>query len=101
VRNIIREAAGLADHRRPGARNGDPPVIPLWSSQGDLPTPAFISTAATAAPQAGHTFYAHKAGLPELLAAGITDYLTGRHPHPIVVAPQIREGSFVKSGAWA
>lgn len=57
---------------------GDPPAIPLWNGEGDLPTPGFIRAAATAALQAGHTFYTHKAGLPELRAT-IADYLTGLH----------------------
>lgn len=48
----------------------------------DLPTPAFIGTAATAALQAGHTFYTYKAGLPELRAT-IADYLTGLHRCPV------------------
>ena len=43
---------------------GDPAVIPLWYGEGDLPTPGFIADAASAALQAGHTFYTYKAGLP-------------------------------------
>jgi aspartate aminotransferase len=35
---------------------GDPDVIPLWYGESDLPTPAFIGGAATAALAAGHTF---------------------------------------------
>ena len=46
----------------------DPEVVPLWYGEGDLPTPAFIADAASAALRAGHTFYTHKAGLPELRA---------------------------------
>src|ERR1044071_6389830 len=55
---------------------GDPTVIPLWYGEGDLPTPAFIADAASAALRAGHTFYTHKAGLPELRAT-IAEYQTG------------------------
>ena len=60
---------------------GDPAVIPLWYGESDLPTPAFIGAAATAALAAGHTFYTYKAGLPELRSA-IAQYLTGLHAHP-------------------
>src|ERR1700736_6740833 len=61
---------------------GDPAVIPLWYGESDLPTPGFIGAAATAALQAGHTFYTYKAGLPELRAA-IAEYLAGLHQRPI------------------
>src|SRR5205823_13709511 len=47
-----------------------------------LPTPGFVRAAATAALQAGHTFYTYKAGLPELRTA-IADYLTGLHGRPV------------------
>src|SRR5580693_3014127 len=60
---------------------GDPDVIPLWYGEGDLPTPAFISAAATAALQAGHTFYTHKAGLPELRET-IAVYQSGLYARP-------------------
>jgi aspartate/methionine/tyrosine aminotransferase len=61
---------------------GDPAVIPLWYGEGDLPTPGFIADAATAALAAGHTFYTHKAGLPELRAA-IAAYLGALHARPV------------------
>jgi aspartate aminotransferase len=61
---------------------GDPAVIPLWYGESDLPTPAFIGAAATAALEAGHTFYTYKAGLPELRAA-IADYLSALHAQPV------------------
>ncbi len=48
-------------------------LIPLWVGEGDLPTPAFICDAASAALRAGETFYAQKRGLPELREA-IADY---------------------------
>src|SRR5262249_28190666 len=57
-------------------------VIPLWYGEGDLPTPEFISAAATDALKKGHTFYTHKAGLPELRAT-IADYQTALYDRPI------------------
>ena len=48
-------------------------LIALWVGEGDLPTPAFICEAAAEAMKAGHTFYTHKHGLPELRQA-IADY---------------------------
>ena len=41
-------------------------LIPLWVGEGDLPTPAFICEAATAAMAAGMTYYTRKRGIPEL-----------------------------------
>jgi len=51
-------------------------LIPLWVGEGDLPTPAFICDAATAALRAGKTFYTQKRGIPELRQA-IADYTNG------------------------
>ena len=48
---------------------GDPSVIPLWYGESDVPTPDFISQAAADALAAGHTFYTHKQGIPELREA--------------------------------
>ncbi|MGD8809668.1 MAG: pyridoxal phosphate-dependent aminotransferase [Gammaproteobacteria bacterium] len=45
---------------------GDPKVIPLWYGESDVPTPDFIGKAASDALAAGHTFYTHKQGIPEL-----------------------------------
>ena len=58
---------------------GDPTVIPLWYGESDVPTPDFISRAAADALAAGHTFYTHKQGIPELRAAlsGYTGALYG------------------------
>src|SRR6266542_2727221 len=69
VRDVIRDlpASRIAEIWALGM--GDPAVIPLWYGESDLPTPDFISAAATAALQAGHTFYTYKAGLPKLGAA--------------------------------
>ena len=82
VRDIIRDlpVSRIAEVSALGM--GDPAVIPLWYGEGDLPTPAFIGAAATAALQAGHTFYTYKAGLPELRGA-IADYLTGLYGRPV------------------
>src|SRR5690606_15355433 len=44
-------------------------LIPLWVGEGDLPTPAFISEAATRALHAGETFYTYQRGIPELRQA--------------------------------
>ena len=81
VRDAIRDlpASRIAEISALGM--GDPAVIPLWYGEGDLPTPAFIGAATTAALEAGHTFYTYKAGLPELRSA-IADYLTGLYAHP-------------------
>jgi len=48
---------------------GDPKVIPLWYGESDVTTPDFISKAASDALAAGHTFYTHKQGIPELRTA--------------------------------
>jgi len=82
VRDIIRElpVSRIAEVSALGM--GDPAVIPLWYGEGDLPTPAFVGAAATAALQAGHTFYTYKAGLPELRGT-IADYLSGLYCRPV------------------
>jgi aspartate/methionine/tyrosine aminotransferase len=81
----------LIDRLRPEARlapesgisavanrgRGRPGVIPLWVGEGDLPTPAFISDAATQALQGGETFYTWQRGIPELREALARYY--GRH----------------------
>jgi aspartate aminotransferase len=82
VREVIRDLPASRIGEIAALGMGDPAVIPLWYGEGDLPTPDFIGAAATAALQAGHTFYTYKAGLPELRAA-IADYLTGLHQRPI------------------
>ncbi len=51
-----------------------PDVIGLWAGEPDLPTPRFICDAATAALNAGHTFYSQNRGIPELRDA-IARYL--------------------------
>lgn len=44
-------------------------LIPLWVGEGDLPTPSFISDAATSALNAGETFYTWQRGIPEIRQA--------------------------------
>ena len=46
-----------------------PGSIKLCYGESDLPTPAFICEAADSALKAGHTFYTHTAGYPELREA--------------------------------
>ena len=46
-----------------------PDVIGLWAGEPDIPTPAFICDEAIRALRAGHTFYTHNRGIPELRAA--------------------------------
>jgi len=48
------------------AREG---VIPLWAGEGDMPTPPFITEAATRSLAAGETFYTWQRGIPELREA--------------------------------
>lgn len=52
---------------------GDPNIIPLWFGEGDRPAPAFIGEAMARAVAAGHVFYTHQNGIPELRAA-LSDY---------------------------
>ncbi len=46
-----------------------PGLIPLWAGESDLPTPSFISDAATKALAGGETFYTWQRGVPELREA--------------------------------
>ncbi len=54
----------VANHGR-----GQQGLIPLWVGEGDMPTPAFITDAATAALAGGETFYTWQKGIPELRQA--------------------------------
>ena len=54
----------LVNHAR-----GRADLIPLWVGEGDLPTPDFISRAASEALAAGETFYTWQRGIPELREA--------------------------------
>ncbi|MGO4640840.1 pyridoxal phosphate-dependent aminotransferase [Mesorhizobium sp. 2RAF45] len=44
-------------------------LIPLWAGEGDLPTPAFITDAASKALAGGETFYTWQRGIPDLRQA--------------------------------
>lgn len=59
--------SGIVEVMNYGRRRGD--VIPLWAGEGDLPTPAFITEAATRSLAAGETFYTWQRGIPELREA--------------------------------
>ena len=63
-------------------RFGDPSMIPLWFGEGDLAAPAFIGEAMARAVAAGHVFYTHQNGIPELRGA-LADYLSGLGARPI------------------
>jgi len=59
-------------------------LIPLWVGESDIPTPSFISDAATRALAAGETFYTWQRGIPELRQALATYHtkLYGRSFEP-------------------
>lgn len=66
LRREAREAPGsgivtVADYGR-----SRPGTTALWTGEGDLPTPAFICDAATAALARGETFYTWTRGIPPL-----------------------------------
>ncbi|TPK53909.1 MULTISPECIES: pyridoxal phosphate-dependent aminotransferase [unclassified Mesorhizobium] len=44
-------------------------LIPLWAGEGDLPTPSFITDAASKALAGGETFYTWQRGIPDLRQA--------------------------------
>ncbi len=50
-------------------------LIGLWVGERDLPTPSFVSDAATAALQRGETFYTYQRGIP-LLREALGNYLS-------------------------
>jgi len=82
ARALIREIpleniSGLA-----AGRFGDSSIIPLWFGEGDVPAPAFIGEAMAKAVAAGHVFYTHQNGIPELRGA-LADYLTGLGQRPV------------------
>jgi aspartate/methionine/tyrosine aminotransferase len=81
-------------------------VIPLWAGEGDLPTPGFISDAASQALARGETFYTRQRGIPDLRQA-LADYharlygrafspdeffVTGGGMHAILLALQATAG---------
>lgn len=57
---------------------GDPEVLPLWFGEGDLPTPRFITEAASRALAAGETFYTFERGIPALRQT-LAEYETRLH----------------------
>lgn len=77
-------------------------LIPLWAGEGDLPSPAFINEAASAALLGGETFYTWQRGIPELrealsryyarhFAVQLSSdhfYVTGSGMHAIMLAVQ-------------
>lgn len=48
-------------------------LVPLWTGEGDLPTPAFICDAVNESLARGETFYTWQRGIPELRQA-LADY---------------------------
>lgn len=48
---------------------GRPGLIPLWTGEGDVATPEFISDAAYRSMRDGETFYTHQRGIPVLREA--------------------------------
>jgi aspartate/methionine/tyrosine aminotransferase len=78
IRDIpLENIAGLAKDRF-----GDASVIPLWFGEGDVPAPAFISEAMNRAIAAGHVFYTHQNGIPELRET-LAAYLSGLGAQPV------------------
>ena len=78
IRNIsLENIAGLAKDRF-----GDASVIPLWFGEGDVPAPAFIGEAMNRAIAAGHVFYTHQNGIPELRET-LAAYLSGLGAQPV------------------
>ena len=73
LRREARDApdSGIVEVFNYGLRSGrlGQGLIPLWVGEGDLPTPGFITDAATKSLAAGETFYTHQRGIPELRAA--------------------------------
>ena len=86
LRPLIRpEAASAPPSGIVGVSNygrGRPGLIPLWVGEGDMPTPAFITEAATRSLAAGETFYTWQRGIPELREA-IARYMTRVYGRPL------------------
>lgn len=79
IRSRIRDLETQQILQVSGLALGDPDVIPLWYGESDLATPTAVKQAAADALAAGHTFYTHKRGIPELVSAiaGYTSALYG------------------------
>ena len=60
---------------------GRPDVIPLWTGEGQLPTPDFICEAAVKALRDGETFYTWQRGIPPLREA-LANYHTQQFSRP-------------------
>ncbi|MBN9223079.1 MAG: pyridoxal phosphate-dependent aminotransferase [Mesorhizobium sp.] len=67
-------------------------LIPLWAGEGDLPTPAFITDAASKALAGGETFYTWQRGIPDLRQALARYY--ARH-----FAKKFPEEQFIVTGS--
>jgi aspartate/methionine/tyrosine aminotransferase len=66
-----------------------PGSLKLCYGESDMPTPAFVCDAATAAMRAGHTFYTHTAGYRELreaIASKIAELHQVRYDVPEIMA---------------
>src|SRR5207248_1543611 len=77
VREIIREAAGLPDHRVSALGIGGPQGSRCGTAKGTCRRRLSSGPPRPQPSRPGIFFYARKAGLPEPRAAGIADYLTG------------------------
>lgn len=79
LRPLIRQeasdapASGIVEVSNYG--RGRPGLIPLWVGEGDMPTPSFITEAATRSLAAGETFYTWQKGIPELRES-ISSYMS-------------------------
>lgn len=72
IENLRAEARAAPDSGIVAVANhgrGCEGLIPLWVGEGDLPTPAFITDAASRALAAGETFYTWQKGIPDLRQA--------------------------------
>ena len=76
MRELIRRLPGSKIREVANAGLGRDDVLAFWFGEGDMPTPAVVSEAATASLERGETFYAHNLGLPELRAA-TAGYMAG------------------------
>ena len=75
---------------------GRPGIIPLWSGEGNLPTPGFICKAAEESLARGETFYTYQRGIPELEArAMLTEAFVGE-----VVERIEHDGAREIAAAW-
>ena len=70
----------IADIAKRGFGRSD--IIALWFGEGDLTTPDFINDSAHAALKAGHTFYTHQNGIPELRET-LAAYMSRLYAKPV------------------